>query len=289
MTESTTQDPGGVTAVVVARNRAHVIGRCLRALALGDVGEVIVVDGRSTDGTPDEAGALGATVVSDEGAGLAAARNLGAQIASTKWIIYVDSDVVVEPETVRTLLDEAESGSDDAVQARLGPVDSDLSYWQQGELWRRTIRERPGLARAIGCQATLVRRQLVIDVRFDPLFTGAGEDGDFFVRVTEAGGRVAFSARAVAHHEDRKSLAAFLRQRVWHGRGLARTALRQRRRYGTAAGKDGSNLGLGALGAPRFTPFSLVSVWGLGPGLAIELASLARDPDLRGRLRGTEQ
>ncbi len=288
MTEPIEQAESPVTAVVVARNRAGAIGRCLRALALGHAGEVVVVDGRSTDGTASRAAALGAIVVSDEGAGLAAARNLGAEIASTEWIVYVDSDVVVEPATIRTLLMEAESERYDAVQARLDPVDRDLSYWQRGELWRRNLRERPGLAPAIGCQATLVRRRLVLDIRFDPLFSGAGEDGDFFVRATHAGGRLAFSAKAVAHHEDRRSLVSFLRQRVWHGRGLARTALRQRRGYGSAASKDGSNLGLGVLADPRFAPFSLVSVWGLGLGFAIELASLANDPVLRDRLRPTE-
>jgi hypothetical protein len=130
-----------------------------------------------------------------------------------------------------------------------------------------------------------VRRRLVLDIRFDPLFSGAGEDGDFFVRASDAGGRVAFSAIAVARHEDRRSLGAFLRQRVWHGRGLARTALRQGRRYGSAARDDGSTVGLGILSEPRFAPFMMASVWGLGLGFAIELAALSRNRALRQRLR----
>ena len=155
MTEPIEQAESPGTAVVVARNRAGAIGRCLRALALGHAGEVVVVDGRSTDGTASRAAALGAIVVSDEGAGLAAARNLGAEIASTEWIVYVDSDVVVEPATIRTLLMEAESERYDAVQARLDPVDRDLSYWQRGELWRRNSGSDPGLP-----LRSVVRRRL---------------------------------------------------------------------------------------------------------------------------------
>jgi glycosyltransferase involved in cell wall biosynthesis len=274
-----------VTAIVVARNRAGVIGRCLSSLTRATPQSVIVVDGCSTDETASVAEAHGAIVVSDGGAGLAAARNLGAERADTEWIVYVDSDVEVEPDTIRSLLSEALASRFDAVQARLEPIDSRLSYWQQGEHWRRRRREQPGPARAVGCQATLVRRRLVLDVGFDPLFSGAGEDGDFFVRASDAGAHVAFSATAIAHHQDRRSLSEFVRQRVWHGRGLARTALRQGRRYGSAARDDGSTVGLGILSEPRFMPFMIVSVWGLGLGFAIELLGLARDRPLRQRLR----
>jgi len=285
MSDPLSSDELPVTAVVVARNRAGVLGRCLASLARAGARDVIVVDGCSSDGTRGVARDHGAMVISDHGAGLATARNLGADHASGDWIMYVDSDVVVEPNTIRTLLWEAIDSPFDAVQARLDPVDRDLSYWQRGELWRRRRHEQPGPARAVGCQATLVRRRLVTDVRFDPLFSGAGEDGDFFVRATDAGGRVGFSAVAVARHEDRRSLVAFLRQRIWHGRGLARTALRQGRRYGSAARDEGSVVGSGILSEPQFALFMIASVWGLGLGFAIELAALACNRSLRQQLR----
>jgi glycosyltransferase involved in cell wall biosynthesis len=285
MSDLARADPLPVTAVVVARNRGSVIGRCLASLETSGITAIVVVDGCSSDDTASIAEARGATVVSDRGAGLAVARNIGAETATTEWVMYVDSDAVVEPETAGRLLAEALDLGFDAVQARLDPVERELSYWQRGELWRRRRRERAGPARTIGCQATLVRRRLVLDVRFDALFTGAGEDGDFFARAGIAGGRLAFSSTAVAHHDDRRTLRGFLGQRVWHGRGLARTALRQRRSYGVAARDEGASAGAGVLSEPGYAPFMLVSLWGLGVGFAIELISLSGDRPRRQRLR----
>jgi Glycosyltransferases involved in cell wall biogenesis len=56
--------PGAVSVVIPARDEEHRIGPCLRAvLADPDVGEVIVVDDGSRDGTARLAAALGAKVV----------------------------------------------------------------------------------------------------------------------------------------------------------------------------------------------------------------------------------
>lgn len=274
-----------VSAVVAARNRADVIGRCLAALDEARPLEIIVVDGRSSDGTAKLAEQFGARVIPDHGAGLAVARNLGAQAAASDWIVYVDSDAVVEPDTIRALLQEAKEQDLDVVQAQLVPLSDDLSYWQRGEAWRRRNRERPGLARAVGCQATLVRRDIVVDPGFDPAFSGAGEDGDFFTRACAHGARVAFSGRAVAHHEDRRSAVAFIEQRIWHGRGLARSAVRDARRYGSAVAEDGSSAGPGMLRAPAYLPFMAVSMWALAVGFGLELLSLAANPTVRRSLQ----
>jgi glycosyltransferase involved in cell wall biosynthesis len=275
-----------VSAVVVARNREGVILRCLAALRDAGPDEIIVVDGRSSDDTLGVARRFGATVLSDDGAGLAAARNLGARAAHSDWIAFVDSDSVVEPGTLRLLVDEARELRLDAVQAKLLPISGRLSYWQRGEAWRRRNRETPGLARGLGCQATLIRRDILVSPGFDPVFTGAGEDGDFFARACAHGARIAFSDRAVAYHEDRRSLSDFVRQRIWHGRGLARSAFRDARHYRSAIAQDGSSAGSGAIQSPRFLLFLAVSMWALAVGFALELARLTVDPELRRKLKG---
>ena len=274
-----------VSAIVAARNRVGVIGRCLAAIEEARPYEIIVVDGQSSDGTARVAERFGARVIPDNGAGLAVARNLGAQAAVSDWIIYVDSDAVLEPDTIRDLLQEAHDQDLDAVQAQLLPLSDDASYWQRGEAWRRSNRERPGLARAVGCQATLIRRDIVVDPGFDPVFNGAGEDGDFFTRACAHGARVAFSGQAVAHHEDRRSAAAFIDQRIWHGRGLARSAVRGASHYRSAVAEDGSSAGGGLLRAPGYLPFMAVSIWALAVGFGLELARLAVHPTLRRSLQ----
>ncbi len=95
--------PGGVSVVVPARDEEHRIGPCLRA-ALADhaVGEVIVVDDGSRDGTSRVAAGLGAKVV--DGAPLPAgwvgkqwALRQGVAAASGEVVVTLDADTRPAP------------------------------------------------------------------------------------------------------------------------------------------------------------------------------------------------
>src|SRR5690242_312824 len=103
-----------ITVLVCARNRAASIGACIDALQACRPERILVVDGESTDGTADVARAAGADVISDGGAGLGAARRIGADASRTEWVAYVDSDARVTPTTLTDLMRVAEDGPYDA-------------------------------------------------------------------------------------------------------------------------------------------------------------------------------
>jgi GT2 family glycosyltransferase len=136
----------------------------------------------------------------------------------------------------------------------------------------------------LGCQITLVRRTLLLEVGFDPAFKGAAEDADFCYRARAVGAVVAHSSKAVAYHEDRGSLADFIEQKVWHGRGLARMIARYGRQYvNRAAEQVDKSVGATKLNL-RYLPYILVSWSCTAFGVAVETVRIARDPDLRQRL-----
>lgn len=80
--------------------------------ARGEVGEVIVVDDRSTDCSASLAAKLGARVLpSPERAGPGAARNIGAAEADGEILWFVDADVVARPDgagQIRAAFDDPE-------------------------------------------------------------------------------------------------------------------------------------------------------------------------------------
>ena len=243
-----------VSVAVCVRNRVSDIGACLESVLLSDPAEVVVIDGDSTDGTAERAQSLGVKVVSDGKRGLGAARQLAAKLATQPYIAYVDSDARLTPTTLRMLWTEAQGEALDAVQARLLPLGDELSYWQREESWRRAVQEPPGPALVIGCQATLIRRDLVLEVRFDPAFSGAAEDHDFSFRATRLGNALGFSRTAVAYHRDRMTFPEFARQRLWYGRGMTRLFVRHRR----LAPQGRSAIGA-AWQAPSHFPYLVVS------------------------------
>ncbi|MFE8944584.1 glycosyltransferase family 2 protein [Streptomyces sp. NPDC007856] len=109
---SSAQD-GAVTVVVIAYNDAeHVAEAVASALAQGDpVGEVVVVDDASTDDTPHVLERLAATeprvrvvrrAVNSGGCGTP--RNDGIDAARHPWLVFLDSDDVLPPKAVDTLL-----------------------------------------------------------------------------------------------------------------------------------------------------------------------------------------
>jgi len=195
-------------------------------------------------------------------------------------VIFVDTDVVVEPQTFAQLLEEATDEGYDAVEAELRTFASTPSYWQEAERWRRQVAMRKGVATVLGCQITLVRKALLMQVGFDPAFKGAAEDADFCFRARRVGAVVAHSSRAVAYHEDRLTLADFVEQKIWHGRGLARMTTRYGRQYlNRAASQVDASVGAAKLNL-HYLPYMAVSWSFTAVGAALESIKIARDPAL---------
>ena len=88
-----------VTVIIAVRNEAHNLPRCLRAL--GDVGQVIVVDSQSSDATVEIAREFGAQVVQFHYQGGWPKKRQWAMNTlplAHDWILLLDADEVLTPE-----------------------------------------------------------------------------------------------------------------------------------------------------------------------------------------------
>ncbi|WP_165971148.1 glycosyltransferase family 2 protein [Luteimonas terrae] len=98
MSTSATPAPLPVSGVVITRNEADRIGRCLdsmRALCA----EMIVVDSGSTDDTIAIATAHGARVVHQDWLGYAAQKTFANTLAVHDWLLLLDADEWLSPGT----------------------------------------------------------------------------------------------------------------------------------------------------------------------------------------------
>jgi len=97
-----------VSVVIPAKNVAAYVGETIvSALAQGAVTEVIVVDDGSTDNTISIVRAIRdprLRLMTNDSAGVSAARNLGARHASGEWLLFLDADDLMRPGAVAALL-----------------------------------------------------------------------------------------------------------------------------------------------------------------------------------------
>ena len=103
-----------VSVIIPTRNEAKAIGRVLADLPSGLVNEVIVVDNRSTDGTPDIAARMGARVISEDRRGYGQACLTGIACAnSPDVVVFLDGDYSDRPSELPLLLAPISEGRAD--------------------------------------------------------------------------------------------------------------------------------------------------------------------------------
>lgn len=215
--------------------------RLLRALERQDVDEeieaLVVVDG-STDGTAaavrDVPWSIPVRVFTQPNRGLNAARNRGASEARGEAIVFLDDDIVPDPDFLRELRRSLRDGADLVVPLmRTGSWVPDVLLAREMRVWDERVESemRSGAAGvdAIHFCATALRRERFREAGgFDPAFTARGalgkDDTEFAYRLLEAGCRVVWRPDLVVECDCVTDPAVALRRGRDYGRNDARFA-----------------------------------------------------------------
>jgi glycosyltransferase involved in cell wall biosynthesis len=247
--------PSDVAVVVPVRNAEGMLAACLESIVRQKPAELIVVDGLSTDRTIEIARSFGARILSDEGRGLPAARSIGAQAATTRFVALVDADVILPDGSLESLLREFHEGRYTALQAGL-ESESGRGYWGQA----LAEHHRTGLSRYwFGLVATVFDRDALLAHGFDAAFE-SGEDIELRWRLARAGDKAGVSRTTIVRHRFDDTWVFAPGPFRADGRGVARM-VRKHRLGGArllllpaAAGARGVILSL-ARRKPRWIPY----------------------------------
>lgn len=219
----TTKD---ISIVICTKNSERVLEKVLESCLENNPLEIIIVDHNSTDGTLDLAKRFGVKVLTED-RGLGYARQMGAKEARGEFVAYVDSDIILPPNTMQTLVKEMIENEYVGISAKVISLTNN-TYWEWAEGQAIGLEyNNEGDADLIGTLATAYRKEVVLSFGFDPFFVGAGEDIDFAYRLRKAGNRLGVSS-ATVYHDYPATLRGLMKKRYWWGKGDARFFWRHR-------------------------------------------------------------
>ena len=226
-----------ISVVMPVYNAERLLEECLAALRANDHAayEILVVDDSSTDRSREIAAAAGCRVIPSGGRlGPAGARNRGVAEASGDVLFFVDSDVMVRPDTLRRL---AEAFTADptldgviAVQApamRFRNICSRYkNLWMYYTYARRAGEDVP----LFYTTAAAIRRQAFLDSGgFDLNYRDPNvEDTDFGQTLARQGYRIRVLPDLEVEHVKGYDLRGLLRTDFLRSMSLARLKLRKR-------------------------------------------------------------
>lgn len=135
-----------VSACLIVRDEARLLGRCLRSVA-DAVDEICVVDTGSKDGTLEVARRFGSVVTTFRGcndaedrmADFAAARNAALDLATGEWVLQIDADEELKKGSAQIVRSRVRSEERAAVAVSM---QSEISDWSAIKLFRRIARLR---------------------------------------------------------------------------------------------------------------------------------------------------
>ena len=193
--------------------------------------EVIVVDDGCTDQSPAIAAEFPVRIVPTSGrVGPAAARNLGARMATGEVLFFIDSDVMVRPDSLALLAESFEAGDVDGlcgVQAAQMRYTNLASQYQN--LWMRwTYLRQTGDVPLFYTTAAGIRREAFLRVGgFDQGYaTPNVEDTAFGQKLARLGVRVRVHPDLEVEHVKAYSIRAMLQTDFMRAVSLTRLKLR---------------------------------------------------------------
>ena len=220
-----------VSVVVPVKDGIRTIEACLRSIRAQtwEPLELVVVDNFSTDGTWEVAQRFAHTAV-QAGPERSAQRNLGTELASGPWVLWIDADMELPPTIVeRAMAAALDEGADGVFVPEITVGDG---YWTACRALERSC-----CVEEIWVQSPrLVRRDYLRETGGFLESLSGTEDAELRTRMFADGCSLAWIPDEIVHDEGRMSISFIWSKRYYYGRGLKRYRREHPGALGTQAG-----------------------------------------------------
>lgn len=204
-----------VSVVVTTRNSGQTLAACLESVRAQTVDvQLVVVDNFSADESAT-IGARFADIFHQAGPERSRQRNIGAGQATGSHLMFLDSDMMLQPSIVEECLRETEHGAHAAVIPEVSVGDG---YWSACKALERSCYLGDETIEA----PRYVEHRLFNDLRgFDEALTGE-EDWDLGIRIRQSGALITRVETPLFHDEGHLTLRETMRTKYYYGRTMPR-------------------------------------------------------------------
>ncbi len=212
--------PDMISVVIPVYNGERTLGRTLQAIYASEYAnfEVIVVDDGSTDRTVEIAHKYSCRVMKTQkkGSGPANGRNVGADAALGKYILFTDDDVLVQPQTLSQIVSDFENDSSAAaVVGNLVEENSMKNFFSRFKNLhhRYYISIFPKYIHVTFTSITAIRKDIFQKANgFDTTIdTPSVEDVEFGQRLTDLGYKILHDKTLTVVHEKHYSMKSYFK------------------------------------------------------------------------------
>ena len=164
-----------ISVVVCTRNVERDIEACLNSIIANAPGEILIVDGKSTDNTCSIVEGMGIEWISDEGKGLSYARKIGVSNTTLPLIMFVGPDNILPNGFLEEFIILREIWNFDVASVATR-IQNPVNFWDKGMDFRwRCNMGKPGLVDVPG-SPNLYAREIFNKANFsDKDFAGADD------------------------------------------------------------------------------------------------------------------
>jgi glycosyltransferase involved in cell wall biosynthesis len=212
-----------VSVVVTVLNEAGAIGGLLEDLLAQDTpaGEILVVDGGSSDGTPATVSSYrDVRLIDAPGANISQGRNRGISEAQHDLVAVTDAGVRLGPDWLRTITAPLQAGAAEVVAGFFEPDSHGPFETVMGATVLPAVEDVDPRSFLPSSRSIAFRKDVWSSVGGYPEWLDYCEDLVFDINIRRSAGvRVAFVPTAVVRFRPRSSLGAFVRQYYRYARG----------------------------------------------------------------------
>lgn len=205
-----------ISVIITTKNEEKNIENCLKSIKEQtyprDKIEIIVVDNGSTDNTKEIARQY-TDKVFNFGPERSAQRNYGINQSQGEYFLYLDADMILNPEAIRECVERVENNQEIA-GFYIPEIIAGNSSWNKVRRFERSFYN----ATPIDC-VRFVKKEKFLEVGgFDESMTGP-EDWDFDKKI-RLSGKVALIKNPIYHNEAEFNLAKYLNKKAYYAKSF---------------------------------------------------------------------